>query len=101
RSHRIDESRGSAMIEQDRTAGNGSEARSVAGPDGRWERDVLEKLLLGTLQERRRARRWGIFFKLLGFAWLAAALLVIGGWFGSDGKVVAGRHTALVDLDGV
>ncbi|HLS56781.1 MAG TPA: S49 family peptidase [Zeimonas sp.] len=89
------------MIEHDRTAGSGSDARSVAGPDGRWERDVLEKLLLGTLQERRRARRWGIFFKLLAFAWLAAALLVIGGWFGSDGKVVTGRHTALVDLDGV
>jgi len=89
------------MIEEDRRADSGPDARSVAGPDGRWERDVLEKLLLGTLQERRRARRWGIFFKLLTFAWLAAALLIVGGWFGGDGKVVAGRHTALVDLDGV
>ncbi len=89
------------MIEQDRTADSGSGARGVAAPDGRWERDVLEKLLLGTLQERRRARRWGIFFKLLTFAWMAAALLIVGGWFGADGKVVAGRHTALVDLEGV
>src|SRR5690606_31195109 len=27
--------------------------------------------------------------------------LVIGGWFVNDGKVVTGRHTALVELDGV
>ena len=70
-------------------------------PDGRWEREVLEKLVLGTLQEKRRARRWGIFFKLLAFAWLAAALLMAGGWLVREAKVATGRHTALVELNGV
>lgn len=75
-------------------------ARAQA-PDGRWEREVLEKLVLGTLQEKRRARRWGIFFKLLALAWLAAALLMAGGWLVREAKVATGRHTALVELNGV
>ena len=75
-------------------------ARAQA-PDGRWEREVLERLVLGTLQEKRRARRWGIFFKLLAFAWLAAALLMAGGWLVREAKVATGRHTALVELNGV
>ncbi|MFO1301422.1 MAG: S49 family peptidase [Burkholderiaceae bacterium] len=75
-------------------------ARAQA-PDGRWEREVLEKLVLDTLQEKRRARRWGIFFKLLVFAWLAAALLMAGGWLVREAKVATGRHTALVELNGV
>jgi protease-4 len=75
-------------------------ARAQA-PDGRWEREVLEKLVLGTLQEKRRARRWGIFFKLLAFAWLGAALLMAGGWLVREAKVATGRHTALVELNGV
>ncbi len=81
--------------------GTGSTAPRTDAPDVRWQREVLEKLLLGTLQEKRRARRWGVFFKLLAFAWLIGALLVAGGWLASDGKVSAGRHTALVELDGV
>jgi len=28
-----------------------------------WEQQVLEKLALSSLQEQRRARHWGIFFK--------------------------------------
>jgi protease-4 len=82
------------MSEQDVPAG-------AQAPDGRWEREVLEKLVLGTLQEKRRARRWGIFFKLLAFAWLAAALLMAGGWLVREAKVATGRHTALVELNGV
>jgi protease IV len=30
-----------------------------------WERKVIEKLATSALSEQRRARRWGIFFKLL------------------------------------
>ena len=32
-----------------------------------WERGVLEKLAMSALQEQRRARHWGIFFKVLTF----------------------------------
>jgi len=82
------------MSEQNLPAGEKS-------PDGRWEREVLEKLVLGTLQERRRARRWGIFFKLLAFAWFTVTLLMAGGWLVREAKVSTGRHTALVELNGV
>ena len=36
----------------------------MALPSGNWERDTLEKLVFATVNERRSARRWGIFFKL-------------------------------------
>ncbi len=32
-----------------------------------WERELLEKLASSSISEQRRARRWGIFFKLLTF----------------------------------
>ncbi len=82
------------MTEQDVPPGSKPSA-------GGWEREVLEKLVLGTLQEKRRARRWGVFFKLIAFAWVAVALLLAGGWLGHEAKVSTGRHTALVDLKGV
>jgi protease-4 len=89
------------MIEQDRPADEGAVARQGGAPERGWERQVLEKLLLGTLQEKRRARRWGIFFKLLAFGWLTVGLLMASGWLVSDRKVAGGRHTALVELNGV
>jgi protease-4 len=67
-----------------------------------WERQVIEKLALETLAEQRRRRRWGIFFKLLGFLYLTV-LIVLAGDFGSsadklgDGK----KHTALVQMTGI
>lgn len=41
--------------------------------DGKsWK--LLEKTLLAGVQEQRRARRWGIFFKLLIFIYIFGAL---------------------------
>ena len=37
-----------------------------------WERDLLERLAFASLQEQRRARRWGIFFKFLVVAYVVA-----------------------------
>mgnify|MGYP001291991064 CR=1 FL=1 len=39
----------------------------------RWERATIEKLLFESLKEKRRARRWGIFLKLLFLGWLTVA----------------------------
>ncbi|KAB2927038.1 MAG: S49 family peptidase [Dechloromonas sp.] len=64
-----------------------------------WERQTLEKLAFATLQEQRARRRWGIFFKLLGFAYLAFVLVAVVDW-GSD-VAQQERHTALVNLSGV
>ncbi len=67
-----------------------------------WERDVLEKLAMSAVQEQRRARHWGIFFKLLTLGYLFIVLFVFMGWMGkNDGALSTGKHTALVDMEGV
>jgi protease-4 len=70
-----------------------------------WERAVLERVALQALQEQRRARQWGALFKLL---WLLFAFLILSAWMGWVGRpdkdslgAGTGRHTALVDLEGV
>jgi protease-4 len=70
-----------------------------------WERAVLEKVALQALAEQRRSRQWSALFKLL---WFALILLVVAaslGWIGRADKdsssVSVGKHTALVDLEGV
>jgi flagellar hook-associated protein 3 FlgL len=65
-----------------------------------WERAVLEKVALAAVGEQRRARRWGIFFKFLVFAYLFAVLLIAMGWMGKRDGYPA-KHTALVDVSGV
>jgi protease IV len=68
--------------------------------EANWEREVIENLATAALKEQRRARRWGIFFKLLGFAYLAILLVLLVDWRGPDG-LRGGKHTALVDVVGV
>ncbi len=76
-------------------------SESGPGTSGdRWDRDILEKVALAAVHEQRRARRWGIFFKLLLFVYLFALLFIGMGWFSKkDG--LPGRHTALVEVRGV
>lgn len=65
-----------------------------------WERALLEKVALAAVTEQRRARRWGIFFKFLIFAYLFIVLIIAMGWMGKkDGT--HDKHTALVELNGV
>ncbi len=67
-----------------------------------WERSVLEKLAMSALDEQRRARRWGIFFKVLTFGYLFIVLFLFLGALGKgDGSLSTGKHTALIDLEGV
>jgi len=68
---------------------------------GGWERKQLEKLMNSTLNESRRARRWGIFFKLLTFTYLAVFLGMT--WPGglSTASLSKEGHTALVTVNGV
>jgi len=64
-----------------------------------WERQTLEKLAFAALDEQRARRRWGIFFKSLGFAYLLVVLVAVVDWgTGADHQE---RHAALVSLDGV
>ena len=64
-----------------------------------WERQLLEKIALESLKETRAKRRWGIFFKLAGLAYLVAVLVLVVDWDGSE-KLADGKHTALVNVRG-
>jgi protease IV len=68
--------------------------------DGKWERDLIEKLASAALKEQRRARLWGIFWKLLTFAYVTVILLMLIDLKGA-GDVKTGRHTALVEIGGL
>ncbi len=67
-----------------------------------WERRIIEKLALETLAEQKRRRRWGIFFKILGFAYLTFLIVALGDWGDTADKLGDGKkHTALIQLNGV
>ena len=72
----------------------------MADNTGPWERELLEKLALATLKEQRRARSWGIFFKLLTFAYLTLIVLLLVDWRAGL-EAGGGKHTALVELNGI
>jgi protease IV len=65
-----------------------------------WERRLVEKIATAGLAEQRRARRWGIFFKLLAFAYITWVILLVMGWKAAEAPS-AEQHTALVDVEGI
>jgi protease IV len=74
----------------------------MSDQDNNWERGVLEKLALSALQEQRRARHWSIFFKMLTLSFMFLVLFISMGWVGkSEVALSTGKHTALVDMQGV
>jgi protease-4 len=65
-----------------------------------WQQDLINRLAFAAINEQRRTRRWGIFFKFLLFAYLVGILFLYTP--SVDLAPGAGvRHTALVDLKGV
>lgn len=67
-----------------------------------WQADVISKLAFAAVDEQRRTRRWGIFFKALFFAYIL--ILFIAAYTSSDGTNNLGKastHTALVEVQGV
>lgn len=77
-----------------------AEQASGTGDERSWK--LLEKALLASVQEQRRSRRWGIFFKLLTFIYLLGMLALFSPW----GKIekAAGKdsqYTALIDIRGM
>lgn len=71
----------------------------MADDNKNWERSVLERLAFSALKEQRRSRRWGIFFKLAGFAYLTLLLILAFGWVPTSEP--GDGHTAMVEIDGV
>ncbi|WP_443191371.1 signal peptide peptidase SppA [Pseudomonas indica] len=74
----------------------------ASGADDERSWKLLEKALLASVQEQRRSRRWGIFFKLLVFIYLFGALIVLSPALNLSSS--AGRaesHTALIEIRGL
>ncbi|MEW8209745.1 MAG: signal peptide peptidase SppA [Candidatus Thiodiazotropha taylori] len=67
-----------------------------------WERDLLNQMVMATVAENRKSRRWGIFFKLLTFAYL---FIILAMFLWSDKLEVdqtkATEHTALINVKGL
>ena len=74
--------------------------KAESGDDKSWK--LLEKTLLAGVQEQRRARRWGIFFKLLTFLLLVAMLFSFTPLVELERSATSGSgYTALIDVRGV
>ncbi|WP_036552039.1 S49 family peptidase [Neptunomonas japonica] len=74
----------------------------AASKSSNKEWKLIEKMLNGLFVEQRRARRWGIFFKGLTFAYLIA---ILGIYFSSTSFTadLAGNkadHTAVIEIAG-
>jgi protease-4 len=66
-----------------------------------WERNLITKLATAALAEQRRARRWGIFFKLLTFAYITLVVMLAVDWRGRAEGVGGKKHTAMVEISGI
>ncbi|WP_043972702.1 MULTISPECIES: signal peptide peptidase SppA [Acinetobacter] len=75
-------------------------SNNVTGKE--WQ--ILEKAVLASVEEQRRSRRWSIFFKCLGFAYLLIVLIAMSkGCSTSTEKSttnISSDHLAVVDIIG-
>jgi protease-4 len=76
--------------------GDGNQQR-----DANWERDLLNRLAFAAITEQRRARRWGILFKILIFVYLFGIMFAYRSDSWESVKAKATRHTALVEVQGI
>lgn len=77
-------------VEEKATADEGKNA---------WQQDLVNRLAFASLNEQRRSRRWGIFFKSLTFIYLFVILFMIAQK--ADTPEISLRpHTAVVEILG-
>lgn len=67
-----------------------------------WQ--ILEKAVLASVEEQRRSRRWSIFFKCLGFAYLLIVLIAMTKSCSTSPEKsttsISGDHLAVIDIVG-
>ncbi len=71
--------------------------------NSQWERQTIQRVLLEHIREQKRARRWGIFFKLviIAFAIYIISLFFVGGQSKDISQSLTTRaHTALIYIHG-
>ena len=77
-----------------------SDQWNASGDEKAWK--LLEQTLQAGVVEQRRARRWGIFFKLLAFVYLFGALALFSPALKLDKAASsAEHHTALIEVRGM
>ena len=67
-----------------------------------FEQALVSQVAENAIIEQRRARRWGIFFKLITFAYIAIfglLLIPLDSWQGTP--LSSEKHTALIDISGI
>jgi protease-4 len=69
--------------------------------DENWEKELVNRVVLDSLKDRRSARHWGNLFKLLTFAYLFALLVILWPDDIVDSVTPAEEHTALVEIKGI
>ncbi|OPH35034.1 signal peptide peptidase SppA [Moraxella lacunata] len=66
---------------------------------------LLEKTLMASLDEQRKARRWGIFFKLLTFGYIVFIIVIMGRGCSTASSTMPleanSPHLAVVEVNGV
>ncbi len=69
--------------------------------DSQLEQKLVNQLAREFLQEQRSHRRWSIFFKLLLALYLFSFLVIFLAGQQQPGLLIGGKHTALIDINGV
>ena len=86
--------------QNDNTNLNSSAGQQPTGQE--WK--ILEKAVLASVEEQRRTRRWGIFFKILTFLYILFVLVALGkscSLSGSDdGTISSENHLGVVNIVG-
>lgn len=79
-----------------------TDKRVTQSDPSNWERELLNKMVMSSVVESRRSRRWGIFFKLLTFSYLFLILALIMWSDNLDvSQATLKEHTALIEISGV
>ena len=79
---------------------NPNQKTDAQGQSGEWQQQLINRLAFAAVNEQKRSRRWGIFFKFLTFAYIAAILYIYTPDVSLE-KDAGEKHTALVELKGV
>ena len=77
------------------------ENQTSPGSTPAFDQNLVNRIAWEAIAEQRRARRWGIFFKLLFMFYIIILTFM---YYPSDltsGPLVGKKHTALVDIEGV
>jgi protease-4 len=87
-------------MSQEQESGQGHD--TVATQESGWERQVLEKVLLESLSEQRRARRWSMIFKVILLIYLGVGIWWAARPWSLERLPGTGKeHTAVVDVFGM